>query len=173
MLGAKIILDIHDIVPEFYAAKFNAGKSNLITRALSLIERSCCSFAHHVIISNDLWYETLISRSVDKSKCTVFLNYPDTSIFSRIEIEGEYKEGPFTIIYPGSLNYHQGVDISVKAMEKVRRVAPDVRFDIYGFGPMKSSLAKMIQSLHLQDTVFLYEPLSLEGIAKKMATAQL
>jgi glycosyltransferase involved in cell wall biosynthesis len=167
MLGAKIILDIHDIVPEFYAAKFNAGKSNLITRALSLIERSCCSFAHHVIISNDLWYETLISRSVDKSKCTVFLNYPDTSIFSRIEIEGEYKEGPFTIIYPGSLNYHQGVDISVKAMEKVRRVAPDVRFDIYGFGPMKSSLAKMIQSLHLQTLFSFMNHSHLKALQKK------
>ena len=37
--GAKIILDIHDIVPEFYASKFNQSKNSMLFKALALLER--------------------------------------------------------------------------------------------------------------------------------------
>ena len=63
--GAKIILDIHDILPEFYASKFNQSKSGLLFKSLVLLERFSARFADHVIISNHLWEKTLLSRSVE------------------------------------------------------------------------------------------------------------
>lgn len=55
LLGAKVILDIHDIVPEFYASKFGASQTGLIFKLLVLIEKACIRFSDHVIISNHLW----------------------------------------------------------------------------------------------------------------------
>ena len=63
--GAGIILDIHDIVPEFYASKFSGGKGSFFFKALVKLEQLSIKFSNHVIISNHLWYKTLTSRSVD------------------------------------------------------------------------------------------------------------
>ena len=79
--GSKIILDIHDIVPEFYCSKFGKSNDFFLFKGLVLAEKISISFSDHVIISNDFWYNTLISRSTNKKKCTVILNYPDNSIF--------------------------------------------------------------------------------------------
>lgn len=173
LMGSKIILDIHDIVPEFYAGKFNSGKDSPLKRALIWIERLCCNFSHHVIISNDLWRDLLISRSVTESKCTSIINYPDNNIFSGDINKSSSIEEPFTIIYPGTLNYHQGVDIAVRAMSQVRKAIPKVRFDIYGIGPLLPTLEKLIKELELQSIVFLKNILPLEEIAQKMGNAQL
>lgn len=173
LFGSKIILDIHDIVPEFYAGKFNSGKSSVLAKALIAVERKCCKFADHVIISNDLWLNLITSRSVEKNRCTSIINYPDGTIFSRGESRQEKIEKPFTIIYPGTLNYHQGVDIAVKAMSKVKNTAPETRFDIYGAGPLVPTLERLIRELDLQRNVFLHNILPLEQIAQKMASADL
>ena len=81
--GAKIILDIHDIVPELYAAKFNVGQDSLIFKALKVVEKLSASFADHVIIANDLWKGRLVERSVPASKCTSLINFPDVEVFRR------------------------------------------------------------------------------------------
>ena len=45
--------------------------------------KGVCGFVDHVIVSNDLWRETLISRSVSEEKCSVFLNHVDPAVFYR------------------------------------------------------------------------------------------
>ncbi len=39
LMGAKVILDIHDIVPEFYVSKFKVSERSLAFRLLVLMER--------------------------------------------------------------------------------------------------------------------------------------
>ena len=81
LTGAKIVLDIHDILPEFFMSKFNSGTDSIFFKLLVLQEKISASFADHVIISNDLWREKIIKRSVREDKCTTILNYTDTSAF--------------------------------------------------------------------------------------------
>ena len=81
LTGAKIILDIHDLLPEFYASKFDSNKDSLIFKLMLWIEKVSCAFAHHVILPNHLWLDRVRLRSVSASKSTVVLNYPDPSIF--------------------------------------------------------------------------------------------
>jgi hypothetical protein len=66
MTGARIILDIHDIVPEFYASKFKVGKGSTVFKSLALIEKASIAFSDHVIIANHIWEKTLTARSVKK-----------------------------------------------------------------------------------------------------------
>ena len=107
--GSSIILDIHDIVPEFYASKFSGSKDSFFFKALIKVEQFSIKFSDHVIISNHLWQKTLTSRSVNESKCTTIMNYPDEAIFyqrPRTRLDDK-----FIILYPGSLGWHQGLDI--------------------------------------------------------------
>lgn len=170
LMGAKIILDIHDIVPEFYAGKFNHNKTSLVFKILILAEKLCCAFSDHVIISNDIWAEKLISRSVKKSKCTTILNYPDPFIFKKHNIPKDVN-APFTLIYPGSLNWHQGLDIAIKAIEIVKNEIPKVQLHIYGRGPEKDNLIVLTEKLKLSENVKFFGLLSIEEVALKMEAA--
>ncbi len=62
--GAKVILDIHDIMPEFYVSKFNSTHDSLAFKILLTIERLSTRFADHVIAANHIWGDRLVTRSV-------------------------------------------------------------------------------------------------------------
>jgi len=171
MMGAKIILDIHDIVPEFYASKFNVSRESPAFKALVSIEKASVAFSDHVIVANHIWEKTLQSRSVKKEKCTTMLNYPDPSIFYKRP--KARKEDKFIVIYPGTINWHQGLDIAVRAFAQVKNDSPEAEFHIYGDGPMRPAIQQLIADLNLQDTVFLKGTLTLEQIAVAMANADL
>lgn len=171
LTGAKIILDIHDIVPEFYASKFNSGKNSLVFKALILIEKISIAFSDHVIIANHIWEKTLISRSVRKEKCTVVLNYPDPSIFYKRD--RTKKNDKFIILYPGTLNQHQGVDIAIEALAIIKEQIERVEFHIYGKGTDKKYLEDLVVKRGLEDKVFIKGILSLEEIAEVMANSDL
>jgi glycosyltransferase involved in cell wall biosynthesis len=170
--GTPIILDIHDILPEFYASKFNSGKQSHLFRFLVGVERASCRFASHVIIANDIWRERLVSRSLTSDKCTVVLNSPDRSIFNQTG-NGHANNGKFLMLYPGSLNWHQGLDIAVRAFAIISKDIPEAEFHIYGEGPFKNVLLDMIKELGLEQRVKMPPTRSLREIAQIMATADL
>jgi glycosyltransferase involved in cell wall biosynthesis len=171
--GARIILDIHDIVPEFYAAKFKVESDSIVFKALTLLERLSARFADRVIVANDLWLSKLISRSVRSKDCTVFLNYPDTLIFRSDLRTRSLDERRFVMMYPGSLNAHQGLDLAVRAFSTITSQAPEAELHIYGDGPAKNELRRLVDELGLADRVLLRPPLPLRQIAGVMADADL
>ncbi len=171
LTGAKVILDIHDIVPEFYAVKFNAGKITPLARMLMFVEKVCCSFSDHVIISNHIWGEKLIARSVKKEKCTVMLNYPDPAIFKSTVVQRS--GNGLSMIYPGSLSRHQGLDIAIRALALIKEEFAPFVFDIYGRGGEEPALKALAISLGLDKHVIFHGILPLEEVANKMAMADL
>ncbi len=171
LMGAKIILDMHDLVPDLYISKFRARQKSVITKILLYLERSAASFADHVIISNHIWEKKLIERSVKSNKCSVMLNYPDPSIFYK-RIKRKH-DPTFIMMYPGTLNWHQGLDIAVKGFSLVASKFPGIEFHIYGEGSEKKGLSKLILQLNLKTKVLIKHPLPLSDIADKMANADL
>ncbi len=57
LTGAKVVLDIHDIVPEFYGSKFGKQEDTAAVRVLKWMERLSARYADHVIIANHLWLD--------------------------------------------------------------------------------------------------------------------
>jgi glycosyltransferase involved in cell wall biosynthesis len=171
VMGARIILDIHDILPELYAEKFGAAPDSAVFRGLLLIERLSCRFADHVIVANHLWHERLVRRAVPSPKCTTMLNYPDLRLFKPVPDEKKRRDGKFIILYPGSLNHHQGVDVAIKAFALVRDRMPDAEFHIYGDGPTRSELVRLNEELGVDSRVKILECLPISEISKVMASA--
>lgn len=169
--GAKVILDIHDIVPEFYNSKFGTDKDSKIFKLMVYVEKISCFFADHVIISNHIWLNTVTSRSVKKSKCTVILNYPDQKIFYRRNKKRDNDK--FIIVYPGTLNWHQGLDIAIKAFHRVSEHVPDAVFHMYGKGPEEDSLSEIIKKLKLEERVLIKGLKPLNEIAEVVSDCDL
>jgi glycosyltransferase involved in cell wall biosynthesis len=169
IFGAKVILDIHDLVPELFASKFRASRRSMIFRALVVVERLSIRFSDHVIIANHLWYDRLVKRSVPVSKCTTVLNYPDPRIFyPRVRTR---TDGAFVYMYPGAISYRQGVDIAVRAFGRIRGSTPDARLWIYGDGPARHQIEDLIRELRLTDHVFVFDSVPLTRVAEIMAEA--
>lgn len=172
LMGVRVILDIHDIVPEFYASKFKVNEGSLVFRLLLLIENLSVAYSNHVIISNHLWYTKITQRSVKPGKCTVIINYPDLSIFySRPRTV--QSNGDFVMCYPGTLNWHQGVDLAISAMALLRDKAPNLKFLIIGKGPDWEKLKKMVKQQRLEDRVVMAGLIPIEQVAETMATVDL
>jgi glycosyltransferase involved in cell wall biosynthesis len=171
--GTRVIHDMHEVVPEFYASKFRIGERSLVFRLLALIEKVSIAFVDHVIVVNHLVEETVLERrSVRPEKCTVILNYPDTRIFRRTAPHVRAGD-KFVISYPGTLSRHQGVDIAVEAVALLRDKAPGLQFLIIGDGPERERLKSLIAQSKLENRVSLTGLIPLENVAEIMTTIDL
>jgi glycosyltransferase involved in cell wall biosynthesis len=166
--GAKIILDIHDILPEFFTSKFGTGQDTFLFRLLLLVEKLSVRFSDHVIIANDLWRERLLSRATTLDGCTVIINYPDTEVFRHRDKPVDAGSS-FRITYPGTLNAHQGVDVAIRAISLIKNDIWSPEFHIYGEGPAKCALIELTEQLGVSDRVIFHEFLPCKEIADVMA----
>jgi len=171
LMGAKIILDIHDIVPEFYACKFAASQNSLVFKLLVAMERLSTAFADHVIASNHIWQKRLQQRSVPESKVTTILNFPDTKVFQPKGV-GQ-NDGNFILLYPGTLTYHQGLDIAIRAFSIIKAQVPEAQFHIYGSGDQSEFLKALVAQLALEDRVFFKGTLAVEQMVGVIENADL
>ena len=171
LTGSKIILDIHDMVPEFYISKFNSSSKSASFKLLVAVERMSATFADHVIAANHIWLKRLCERSVRSADCTVILNFPDTDIF---HLRGRNRnDHKFIMVYPGTLNYHQGVDLAIRAFKRIADKSTETEFHIYGDGDQVDFLKTLISDLNLQNRVFLKGDRSLQEIAVIMENSDL
>jgi glycosyltransferase involved in cell wall biosynthesis len=167
-----IILDIHDLLPEFYASKFKIARSSRLFRALTWMERLSAAFATHVIVANDLWCNRLAARSSKPAKCSVVRNRPDLSIFHDSGRRPK-SAGKFLMTYPGSLNWHQGVDVAITAFAKVADQMPDAEFHVYGEGAAKPTLIAFTKDLGLEKRIVFHDMLPSREVAEVMAITDL
>ena len=77
------------------------------------------------------------------------------------------------MIYPGTLNWHQGVDIALRAFSIVSRQAPNAEFHIWGDGGERANLQRLVHQLGLDDRVFFKGHVDLDQIADVMGNADL
>lgn len=171
LTGTPIILDIHDIVPEFFASKFSKPTHGLFFSLLLKMEKLSASMADQVIISNHLWQQTYAKRTHSEEKCVAFINNVDAELFhprDRKRIDDK-----LIVLFPGGLHWHQGVDIAIRAFKKVTESLPRAEFHIYGGGSAKDSLIKLTQELGLQTKVLFFSGVPLDKVAEVMADADL
>lgn len=151
--GAKVILDIHDIVPEFYQRKFFVSNYHPIVIILKWIEKISTRFADHIFTVTDIWKKKLSRRSIPEAKCSVLLNAPDSKIFFRRNSLTSSNCKTFRLVYHGSLREHFGVETAVRAMEKISEDIPTARMDIYGFGNQKDYLCRIANHMNLEKCI--------------------
>ena len=171
LTGARVLLDIHDILPEFFGNKFRTSEDSLLVLGLKLVERISAASAHHVILGNHLWLDRYAARSAPRNKCSVFINNVDSGVFMPV-LRKQPNEKQI-IIFPGGLQWHQGLDIAIRAFEKLRQHLPQTEFHIHGNGNMQPELERLVDELGLKGSVRFFEEVPIRQIAAVMANADL
>lgn len=147
----QLILDIHDLMPEFYASRFHRSMHSWPVRLVRLQEYLSCRFADHVISVTDLWRAALISRGLPAEKVSVVMNVADDQIFRRpARAEPPPPEaGRLRLFYHGTITRRYGIDVAIRALDIVRRQVPGVQLTIHGVGEFRDALVRLVADLNL------------------------
>ena len=158
--GVPVILDLHDLMPEFYAGRFPEHARGWLARLVRLQERLACKFADHVITVSEHWRQALIKRGVPSSKCSVVMNVADEKIFKPQEEKPKLaSNNKFELIYHGSLVYRYGLDLAIQAVDRVRHTIPHIHLTLLGDGDYIPALIRMRDELGLEEFVTIYDEL--------------
>jgi glycosyltransferase involved in cell wall biosynthesis len=147
--GARVVLDVHDTMPELYQSKFGLDPHHPLIRGLATQERLSCAFADQVICVNQPHSELLVSRGVVADKLSVLLNLPDPEIFGEAATTTSPSDSRPRLVYHGTVTERLGLDVALRAVREVVGDFPDLCFDIYGSGDFAARVVQLIDSLDL------------------------
>jgi len=151
ILGARLMLDVHDLMTVNYMAKFKVRESNLPVRVLKFEQWLSARFADQVFCADDNQQDYLVERcGVPRKKVTVLMNLPNEELFKPAATEKRSEK--FRIVYHGTIAHRLGIDLIVRAMARVIERIPAEMW-LYGAGDYLPEAIALTSQLHLEDTV--------------------
>jgi glycosyltransferase involved in cell wall biosynthesis len=171
VLGAKIILDLHDPMPELMMTIYGLAPESFGVRLLKKCERWSIGFAHSVLTVNQACKRLFTDRGCPPEKVQVVMNSPDENIFKYQEArQGLIRcdpTKPFVIMYHGSLVERHGLDIGVSALRMVKESIPHAELRIYGQStPFLEQVLNSVRGSGLEASVRYFGPKTLEQIVE-------
>ena len=153
LAGKKVVLDVHDSVPETFATKF-PGRP-IYQKALCLEERLSARVAHRVICVNHPQRDTLVARGIPISKTFISMNVPDPRIFGGRfgRVRTATPDGSFNIVYHGTMAERLGVDLIIRAVDCLRARIPQVHLHLWGGGDDAGAFESLVKELKLDQVV--------------------
>ncbi len=136
-LGAKVILDLHDPMPELLTTIFGFSPESLAVRVLKSLEAWSIRLADRVITVNVACKRLFASRSCPPEKIRVVMNSPDDKVYGiraprPPAVNRSAPSRRFVVMYHGSLVERNGLALAVEAVARIRTSVPGVELRIYG-----------------------------------------
>jgi len=153
IFGVKMILDIHDTMPELFATKFGLLENHWIVRLVKFQEVISAKFADAVIAVHHPHKELLTKRGIPSSKITVVMNIADEKIFHLRKTDNGKKD-EFVLIYHGTIVERLGLDIAIRAINIAKDKIPNIKLYIYGEGDFLEYLLKLTKELNLEKYIY-------------------
>jgi glycosyltransferase involved in cell wall biosynthesis len=177
LTGTKIILDIHDAMPEVFNSKFPGQKYTILLALVRLEEKISVMFSDAVITANAHFRANMQNRGVSPEKFVVVKNFPDPEHFNstvRRETRAAANE-QFNLIFPGTLAARYGLDVAIRALPLLRDRIKSPKLII--IGPQneyyKSVLLPLVQELDVEELVEFKPPIPNDQIPAQLAQADL
>lgn len=153
LFGARVMLDVHDLMPVNYMAKFNTGESALPVQVLKLEQRLSSLFADHLFCADHNQQDYLVEQcGVARRKITVLMNLPNVELFGSVTTEQQKKSDVFRIVYHGTIAHRLGIDLIVRAMARVVDRVP-AELWMYGAGDYLPEALELSSQLGLENKV--------------------
>lgn len=177
LLGSSIILDMHEVMPEFFSYRYQLRERHLLIRLLTLIERIAIRFAHQVITVSDTLKKILITRGVPPDKITVLMNVADDKIFptetaiNRLSKPSQHNR--FTMAYHGLLSDVYDLEVVFRALGLLKDKIPHVQFLVIGRGPRGKYYQNLVRRLGLGGIVSFLDHLPQERIPQTLEQVDL
>lgn len=137
LYGKKVVLDLHEAMPEIFAARFGVGKDSWQFRFAALLEMISYWFANRIITVNDAIKDRLVERGAKAERISIVMNSPDVTLnadrdMSSFVAEKDLK-GKFVLMYVGGINPERNVEVLIEATSILKDKIP-IRLFVYGYG---------------------------------------
>jgi glycosyltransferase involved in cell wall biosynthesis len=154
LFGARVVLDLHECMPEYFATKYKLPLGHRLVRTLMFLEQASIRFADFVITCTDQMRERFVERGAPPDKIGVVLNACDEDRFDPNGYQPLVGNSDrFELICHGTIDENYGLDIAVRAVGLLRDRIPGIHLGIYGDGTHRSSVEALSKELDLEDRV--------------------
>jgi glycosyltransferase involved in cell wall biosynthesis len=171
LFGRKLVLDVHDSMPETYLDKFSRDAS-LPFKLLCMEESTSAALSHRIICVNHVQKEVLVGRGIPADKITISMNVPDPVLFPSGDtiLQSPSTNSAFRMVYHGTIAERLGVDLTVKAVAKLAGAIPGLEFHLWSkAGPALDAIEKLSRSLNVGHQVCIREG----GVALELLSQEL
>lgn len=169
--GARIILDLHEIFPEFAAAKYPGALGRAAAWIARRVERAARRAADVTVTVNAPIEELLASRAIGRPERRILLhNSPDPEDFGAIRPPAlQPLRDRLELAYHGSLTPLYGLDIAVRGVSLMAQRGLPVHLTILGDGPQRRSLEHLVASLGAGHYVTFEAPIPQRALPNRLA----
>lgn len=169
--GTRVVLDLHDPMPEVFLAKDELKPGSGLLRLLHWVEKQSIGFADLVLTPNLAFRELFASRSGAREKIEIIMNTPLEEVFpftAPAAPAPREKEAPFVLMYHGTLFERHGLHMAVNALADLCYSLPGIVFHIYGAETpyWTKTVVPLIEELGLEEHVRYFGDSSQEEIAR-------
>lgn len=155
LMGARVLLDLQECMPEFFASKFNTSMRSIGPRIMGWLEQASVRFAHRVITPNDSMREAFISRGTPAEKVGVVMNSTDETLFDPGRFPPHQRaDDRFTLICHGSIEERYGLDTVIRAVALLKDEIPGLHLKIFGEGSYLDELRALARRLAIDHRVY-------------------
>jgi glycosyltransferase involved in cell wall biosynthesis len=168
--GAKIVLDMHEPMPEFFASRFQFWGASWLMQIVAGMQKLSAWFAHQLMVVSPV-DAALLKKRVRKSALIVH-NVPDESIFAEVPPNASADGlARHTLMTHGTLVERYGVQIILRALPKVLAKYPESQLYVVGDGEFLRELKQEALQLGLEKQVHFTGRIALEKIPGYLSCA--
>lgn len=151
--GRRIVLDMHEIMPEFFMSKYGVGSKHPVVKLLLSLEKISLKFADDVITINEPIKSLFQRRAIPDKQITVVMNTMDEAAANS---SVRRAHSGFNCVYHGTLTDIYGLDIALEGFAKAQIKNSNMVFHIFGDGPHLPELKGIATKLRVGDKVIFH-----------------
>jgi glycosyltransferase involved in cell wall biosynthesis len=151
LLGAKVVLQMYEPMPELWMTKFRFSP---LIKLLEVIQQLSLRYAHSAFAVTEQLKNSFVARGADPDKISVILNTPDARFFQvDTAAPAHDSDGYFTMICHGAIEERYGHDTMLEAIHSLKSDIPNIRLRVLGRGSYLEKFLAQIEALDLEDYV--------------------
>jgi len=182
LTGARVVLHMHEPVPELFATMFRGWYSGVFSALARLAERASLAFADRVLTVTREMRDNFGRRGADVNKITVIVNVPDDRYF-RVDRYGhlaekvtaikkdERRQGVFRVLTHGAIEERYGQDVIVRAVARLKDEIPGIQFRFMGKGSYLEAVLALAEELRVGKHVEYLGWVSMEDMITEILAA--
>ncbi|MEE2754665.1 MAG: glycosyltransferase family 4 protein [Candidatus Latescibacterota bacterium] len=139
ILGARVLLDMHDITPELFQSIYGISEQSFTFKLLVLFEQVSLAYADGVMTVNRNIRDLFLTRNPIAHKMEVVMNAPDPRYF-RYTTHGASqsycvkRQRPFRLFHHGQIIRRYNFETALEGFSIAIKQIPQLEMDIYGDG---------------------------------------
>ena len=175
LLGAKVLLDLHEPTPELYVTKYGSNRLSLLLWLQVQLEQLAIKYADRSLTVTETLRRRFGQRGADIETITVVPNVCEEafeqSFCDSLKEDLATSNGTFRLVTHGHIEERYGHELVIKAVTSLKSNIPEIHYDIIGDGQYKQKLVEMVHELGCEDRIHFLGFLPLDDLLHELLKA--